>query len=112
MPAKQGRPAKAFRLGVCRTVAVIKIEDASRAADLIDIFKRRVAIVEETGRRGGRDMSRYGHPLSLKSVHGPFLGARTARGSTARCTKRPDGWRYLPALANAEQLVRLALETN
>jgi hypothetical protein len=27
-----------------------------------------------------------------------------------RYTKRLDGWRYLPALANAEQRVRLALK--
>jgi hypothetical protein len=40
----------------------------------------------------------------------PFLRHARTRKVVRRYTKRPDGWRYLPALANAEQLVRLALK--
>jgi hypothetical protein len=49
-------------------------------------------------------------PFPSKSVREAVLEARKDAEVVRRYTKRPDGWRYLPALANAEQLVRLALK--
>jgi hypothetical protein len=48
-------------------------------------------------------------PFPSKSVREAVLEARKDAEVVRRYTQRPDGWRYLPALANAEQLVRLAL---
>ena len=45
-----------------------------------------------------------------ESVREAVLEARKDAEVVRRYTKRPDGWRYLPALANAEQLVRVALK--
>ena len=49
-------------------------------------------------------------PFPSESVREAVLEARKDAEVVRRYTKRPDGWRYLPALANAEQLVRLALK--
>ena len=49
-------------------------------------------------------------PFPSKSVREAVLEARKDAEVVRRYTQRPDGWRYLPALANAEQLVRLALK--
>jgi hypothetical protein len=49
-------------------------------------------------------------PFPSKSVREAVLEARKDAEVVRRYTKRPDGWRYLPALANAEQCVRLALK--
>ena len=49
-------------------------------------------------------------PFPSKSVREAVLEARKDAEVVRRYTKRPDGWRYLPALANAEQCVRQALE--
>lgn len=49
-------------------------------------------------------------PFPSKSVREAVLEARKDAEVVRRYTERPDGWRYLPALANAEQLVRLALK--
>jgi hypothetical protein len=49
-------------------------------------------------------------PFPSKSVREAVLEARKEAAVVRRYTKWPDGWRYLPALANAEQLVRLALK--
>ena len=46
-------------------------------------------------------------PFPSKSVREVVLEARKDAEVARRYTKR---WRYLPALANAEQLVRLALK--
>jgi hypothetical protein len=49
-------------------------------------------------------------PFPSKSVREAVLEARKDAEVVRRHTKRPNGWRYLPALANAEQRVRLALK--
>ena len=49
-------------------------------------------------------------PFPSKSVREAVLEARKAAEVARQYTTRPDGWRYLSALGNAEQLVRLALK--
>jgi hypothetical protein len=49
-------------------------------------------------------------PFPSKSIREAVLEARKDAEVVRRYTKRLDGWRYLPALANAEQCVRLALK--
>lgn len=49
-------------------------------------------------------------PFPCKSVREAVLEARKDAEVVRRYTKRLDGWRYLPALANAEQRVHLALK--
>jgi hypothetical protein len=49
-------------------------------------------------------------PFRSKSVREAVREARKDAEVVRRYTQWPDGWRYLPALANAEQRVRLALK--
>jgi hypothetical protein len=49
-------------------------------------------------------------PFPSKSVREAVLEARKDAEVVRRYTKQLDGWLWMPALANAEQLVRLALK--